>query len=559
MRWILIIIGTFLFFSQAALSYTLMRGESGVPIRWPGKVKLEILGNPKNQSGISPEAFRKAAIHSLQVWQEASPEGVGFAYWQGSDPKTYEPSNQYNGVSSVYFASNDLSGDSGVDSGVIGMTQVWFYPDSGEIIETDIVLNDIHFSFGKNVDLQDVLTHEMGHALGLSHSGSIHSTMLHVSASDQKHLSCDDQLGIQALFGSPVMDETGGLKGKVQGLTGEAVLGVQVKAISRRRGNVLASVLTDKNGDYIFENLEAGDYFIAAEPFHAGPSALPVYYWGMNHALCSGSFFEQSFLFKSDQSLQSFSVQKGKIIEVPVVNLQCNKALPDTSVFEADWMSGVPQGGAGYALEFKDTDKVIDSEIFNIEGKLELRVLSFSLHSSAQVEIEVLDEKGRLVHGSFHHPAFYDQGGVANMDSVWVGKNLPFGNYIARLKLSGKSRSHDFPYARAVQSDRAFFVLALSLNEKAPALGDFLPWNSKCYQPSNEKIYRSPSVLPERDFFDSKAQVGFCGQIQWRGKGPPPPPSFPALVGWALPWVMMWMSGIFLRVFLLRAHPRELF
>ena len=69
-----------------------------------------------------------------------------------------------------------------------GLTLVWHDPQSGEILDADIQIN-LHRGLGTitacqeqcagehDVDLQNVLTHEAGHFLGLAHSQDHDATM----------------------------------------------------------------------------------------------------------------------------------------------------------------------------------------------------------------------------------------------------------------------------------------------------------------------------------------------------------------------------------------------
>ena len=64
---------------------------------------------------------------------------------------------------------------------VIALTSILFNPDTGVIADTDIELNsDFSFSVGDEnvkIDVQNTVTHELGHTIGLDHSTVIESTM----------------------------------------------------------------------------------------------------------------------------------------------------------------------------------------------------------------------------------------------------------------------------------------------------------------------------------------------------------------------------------------------
>lgn len=86
------------------------------------------------------------------------------------------------------------------------LTLVWHNPQSGEILDADIQMNLNRGPFvicgerceGDQVDLQNVLTHEAGHLLGLAHSDDMSATMYGDAPSGQiskRKLHLDDVEG----------------------------------------------------------------------------------------------------------------------------------------------------------------------------------------------------------------------------------------------------------------------------------------------------------------------------------------------------------------------------
>ena len=132
--------------SSHAFAFTPTVSSNGVSVHWTGSPRLALAGNPTNRSGIDPQSFFDAVVHGLQRWQAASMGTVAFDYWQGTDPSVYEPNSEFNGLSSIYFASN-ASSNPGLSANVLGLTQVWYDTANGRILEADVVLNDLNYRF----------------------------------------------------------------------------------------------------------------------------------------------------------------------------------------------------------------------------------------------------------------------------------------------------------------------------------------------------------------------------------------------------------------------------
>jgi hypothetical protein len=193
-------------FASSAYAFTETVTSSGTPVRWKtqdGGFKFNLAGNPINASGLDSEDFRQAVVTGLQRWQAASGPPLNFDYWQGTDDSIYLPNSDYNGLSSIYFASHGGKGQ-GLTPNILGLTQVWYNTTNGEILEADTVLNDRDFHFTMNpqdtsgygskkstfqgsdrVYIENVITHELGHSLGFSHAGGLQSTMLFMESPEE--------------------------------------------------------------------------------------------------------------------------------------------------------------------------------------------------------------------------------------------------------------------------------------------------------------------------------------------------------------------------------------
>jgi hypothetical protein len=95
----------------------------------------------------------------------------------------------------------------------LALTTVNFDKDTGEIWNADIEVNSRDYSYfqsleGGENDLLGVLTHEVGHFLGLAHTLDPEATMFSTYHEDMATLSEDDLLGICATYPPKEINET---------------------------------------------------------------------------------------------------------------------------------------------------------------------------------------------------------------------------------------------------------------------------------------------------------------------------------------------------------------
>lgn len=114
-------------------------------------------------------------------------------------------------VNSVQFVLDGWA-DRMYDANAFAVTTVWHRRSTGEILDADMDLNERRGPYGicptggcdtRTVDLENVVTHELGHYLGLAHSEEVDATM-YVSAVAgeviKRDLDADDIEGMCAVY-----------------------------------------------------------------------------------------------------------------------------------------------------------------------------------------------------------------------------------------------------------------------------------------------------------------------------------------------------------------------
>lgn len=299
--WLLSLISCSVWAHQTSLT------PSGNELFWANQnVALKIT---TNSSDVNAAAARSIILDSMAQWNASS------------SAKVNEASSSLN---EIRFTSNFAYG-----SAVIGMTEL-SYSASGGIQKAIISLND-NYTFKSTpglypsgqVYLGDVVTHELGHLFGLSHSEVLNSTMFYSSFSGQSTVSLDDKTGIRQKYDSGY----GLIYGQVQGGSHIGVLGVHVQAISRKSGEATAAI-TDESGNFYLGGLDLNDtYYIYTSPIK-NPDSLPGYFSNVQADFCpatfKGSFFSACGR-ENDGKPQGITLSSSQTtVNVGVVSINCS-------------------------------------------------------------------------------------------------------------------------------------------------------------------------------------------------------------------------------------------
>lgn len=250
--------------------------------------------------------------------------------------------NEWNSTGAINLQASSASNNSisflqdfsRYGSSVIGLTEVSYGP-SGSIQQAQVYLND-SFQFvstpsvagALQVFLGDVVTHELGHLLGLAHSEVLNSSMFYSNFQGQSTLGSDDRAGIRAKYSSGF----GKISGFMKGGKSIGVLGVHVQAFSRKTGESIGAV-TNETGFFEIEGLDLNDtYYLYSSPLK-NQQSLPGYYSNTQTQFCPASYvgsFYQS-CGKDNEGLPSainLTSMRHQVF-LPSVTINCNLKAQD--------------------------------------------------------------------------------------------------------------------------------------------------------------------------------------------------------------------------------------
>lgn len=222
--------------------------------------------NDQGYPGVSNGSEFDAIHEAFNTWQSVEQTSIAF---------------EFAGTTGIGRAGRDdqnivsfVDDQSPLSSSTIAATFTYFRVVGSSITaaEADIVFNPA-FRFSTTIepgrfDVQGVMTHEIGHLLGLDHSGMVSSVMTPFGAigvPDQRVLSYDDIAGIREVYPLPLLRPIVGMvSGRV--LSGDQpVFGAHV-VIADASGTALVSTLSQRDGSYRFVDILPGSYRIYAEP-----------------------------------------------------------------------------------------------------------------------------------------------------------------------------------------------------------------------------------------------------------------------------------------------------
>ncbi|HEX7317741.1 MAG TPA: DUF4214 domain-containing protein [Pyrinomonadaceae bacterium] len=267
-------------------------------VRWPTTsitVSLSTsLNNPPSYVHATGAQVVLAARRALSRWALAS--NIQF----NVVPNAAQQDAVADGVSLITIAdtgTNRALFTTGVQPGRARVT----FDGSGNITEADLAINPLvtrFDAFGNQVasffstdgttesyDLESTFVHEIGHMLGLEHSGVLSASMQPRQGTNGTYnlpnfttrtLTADDVAGIRAIYGP--RSGLGSIAGRVgyNSSTGTAAFGAHVFVEDLATGRVAGGNVVNAAGNYRIDSLPPGQYRVVVEPLDEPVAAAQI-------------------------------------------------------------------------------------------------------------------------------------------------------------------------------------------------------------------------------------------------------------------------------------------
>lgn len=314
----------FFLFLISMYSYGYMHTKSsrGENIKWKKRNSQILLYLNNNSSNFTAAEVNAIVNSSIYQWNQTTNQSI-----------VTTTSSVSNTDGSIQFTNDPRY----FSNGVIAVTKTLFQESSGVIYDASIYVNesfsqqslltnDKSLSSNGFAYLGDVMTHELGHLLGLSHSEVYNSSMVFSIFKNQHEIESDDIKGIQDLYGAANSNKK--IIGKVIGGDRIGVFGVHVQLISLKDNNIIAGVFTDTKGRFEFSGLSEGDQYILYMDKIKSVKNLDSSLDKSTSRYCSNASFKPSFLSSCDSSKKGESsilrFKNKSILDVGEFTIRCS-------------------------------------------------------------------------------------------------------------------------------------------------------------------------------------------------------------------------------------------
>jgi len=243
--------------------------DPGSPaFHWPASAQpVPFVVQEDGSADVGDRSDDAAVRLGFAAWEDLASSTIAFAEDEAADASRTD----YD-AADVHLVMFDEDGSTGLfapGSGVIALTPLLAQTADGTILDADIVFNgELPFATDGDpdaFDVQSVATHEVGHFIGLDHSGGPQATMFSTilaGSVNARSLCRDDDAAAATVY--PAVTR-GRISGTVAHQGGPGVRFGQVVAVDAATGEYAGGGLTFSGG-FDLEGLPAGDYDLYIEP-----------------------------------------------------------------------------------------------------------------------------------------------------------------------------------------------------------------------------------------------------------------------------------------------------
>jgi len=160
--------------------------ETGTAIRWMHTNCVYVRVNSTGSDDVKDGSDIAACRRAMDNWLNATKHCSYMHFSVLKETKTAEPAFDKCGANenTIYFEEENWGNSvkttsKGYDRSALALTRISFiekegHDQDGRIVDADIEFNGVHFKFATNgdkkkADIENTLTHELGHLLGLDH------------------------------------------------------------------------------------------------------------------------------------------------------------------------------------------------------------------------------------------------------------------------------------------------------------------------------------------------------------------------------------------------------
>lgn len=185
------------------------KADPGVPLVWEGNcVPYSVYQAGSDDLPLS--TVLEVVRVSFEAWEDAAFPGQERCSYLTFSPTELATCDQIGyrqeggNMNLVYFREAGWTAIRNHAPAAMGLTTVLFDPGSGEILSSDMELNGENFHFSADpdnvdADLQNTVTHEAGHVLGLAHTPDTEATMYGTSTNGETKKSTLEEDDIRAV------------------------------------------------------------------------------------------------------------------------------------------------------------------------------------------------------------------------------------------------------------------------------------------------------------------------------------------------------------------------